>query len=64
MFVGDAKLLLDTDGFAGLDRRVLEVRPVAGASMTCFGWEPDGAVVNSTYAFAMSCIVAYCVCND
>ena len=35
-----------------------------GASMTCFGWEPDGAVVNSTYAFAMSCIVAYCVCNN
>ena len=32
--------------------------------MTCFGWEPDGAVVNSTYAFAMSCIVANCLCND
>ena len=64
MFVGDAKLLLETEGFAGLDLKTLAVRPRAGASMTCFGWEPDGAVVNSTYAFAMSCIVAYCVCND
>ena len=64
MFVGDAKLLLETEGFAGLDVRTLAVKPRAGASMTCFGWEPGGAVVNSTYAFAMSCIVAYCVCND
>ena len=64
MFVGDAKLLLQTEGFAGLDLKTLAVRPRAGASMTCFGWEPDGSVVNSTYAFAMSCIVAYCVCND
>ena len=64
MFVGDAKLLLETEGFAGLDLKTLAVRPRAGASMTCFGWEPDGSVVNSTYAFAMSCIIAYCVCND
>ena len=64
MFVGDAKLLLETEGFAGLDLKTLAVKPHAGASMTCFGWEPDGSVVNSTYAFAMSCIVAYCVCND
>ena len=64
MFVGDAKLLLETEGFAGLDLKTIPVRPRAGASMTCFGWEPDGSVVNSTYAFAMSCIVAYCVCND
>ena len=64
MFVGDAKLLLETEGFAGLDLKTLAVKPHAGASMTCFGWEPDGSVVNSTYAFAMSCIIAYCVCND
>ena len=64
MFVGDAKLLLETEGFGGLDLKTLAVRPRAGASMTCFGWEPDGSVVNSTYAFAMSCTVAYCVCNN
>ena len=35
----------------------------AGASMTVtyFGWELDGSVVKSTYAFA---IVAYCVWKD
>ena len=64
MFVGDAKVLLESEGFASLDLKILAVRPRAGASVTCFGWEPDGSVVNSTYAFAMSCIVAYCVCND
>ena len=61
-FVGDFKMLLEAEGFAGLEVQRLEVRPRAGASMTCFGWEPDGSVVNSTYAFAMSCIIAYCVC--
>ena len=64
MFVGDAKLLLESEGFAGLDLKTLAVRPRAGASMTCFGWEHGGSVVNSTYAFAMSCTVAYCVCNN
>ena len=30
MFVGDAKLLLETQGFAGLDLKTLPVRPRAG----------------------------------
>ena len=63
MFVSDAKLIL-SEGFGGLQEKILPVKPRAGASMTCFGWEADGSVANSTYAFAMSCIVAYCVCND
>ena len=29
MFVGDAKLLLETEGFAGLDLKTLAVRPRA-----------------------------------
>ena len=64
MFVADAKLLLEKDGFRGLDAQTLAVKPRAGASLTHFGWEPDGSVVNSTYAFALSCIVAYCVCQN
>ena len=64
MLVGDTKLLLEAEGFAGLDLKTFAVKPRAGASMTCSGWEPDGSVVNSTYAFAVSCIIAYCVCND
>ena len=64
MFVGDAKLMLEKEGFAGLDAQTLAVKPRAGASLTHFGWEPDGSVVNSTYAFALSCIIAYSVCTD
>ena len=29
--------------------------------MTCVGWDADGAVVNSTYAFCLSCIAAWSV---
>ena len=64
MFVGDAKILLEKEGFAGLDAQTLAVKPRAGASLAHFGREPDGSVVNSTYAFALSCIIAYSVCTD
>ena len=38
-----------------------EMRAGASMTVTYFGWEPDGSVVKSTYAFA---IVAYCVWKD
>ena len=34
MFVGDAKLRLETEGFVGLDVKTLAVEPRAGESMT------------------------------
>ena len=61
LFVGDAKLLLCTEGFHGLERKTVAVKPRPGAKMTCFGWEADGAVVNGTYAFSLTSIVAYSV---
>ena len=61
MFVTDAKMLLQAQGVAGLEHHTLRVKPRAGASMTCFGWEPDGSVVNSTFAFALSSIVVFCL---
>lgn len=61
MFLNDASLLLKTQGMEGLLSKTLAVRPRPGARMTVLGWEPDGAVVNSTYAFACSCIAAYAV---
>ena len=59
MFVGDAKLLLQGEGLEGLQRKTLAIKPRAGAKLADLGWEADGAVVNSTYAFAITCIVAY-----
>ena len=61
MYLSDAKMLLATGGFHGLERRTLAVKPRPGAIMTCFGWEADGVVVNSTYAFCLSCIAAWSV---
>jgi hypothetical protein len=62
MFLHDASLLLRTQGRGGLCSKTLALRPRPGAGMTVFGWEPDGAVVNSTYAFACTCIVR-CACE-
>jgi hypothetical protein len=64
MFVHDARLLLLTEGFAGLSLKTLAVRPRPGVKLTTFGWEADGAVVNSTYAFALTSVVACALaCN-
>ena len=57
-------MILTAEGLSGLENKTLQVKPRAGASMTCFGWEADGPVVNSTLAFAMTCIVAFCVCTQ
>ena len=48
LFMGDTKLVLSTQGFHGLEGNTVAVKPRPGANMTCFGWEADGAVVNST----------------
>ena len=64
LFVGDAKLLLATEGFGGLELNTVAVKPRRGANVTCFGWEADGAVVNSTYAFGLTCIAAYSVIHN
>ena len=62
MFLNDASLLLKTQGIiGGLSSQTLAVRPRPGAKMTVFGWEPDGAVVNSTHAFVCTCAAAYAV---
>ena len=59
MFVSDAQVLLSGGGFAGLDQKTLHIKPRPGAKLSEFGWEADGAVVNSTYAFALTCIMAF-----
>ena len=59
MFVSDAQVLLSGGGFAGLDQKTLHIKPRPGAKLSEFGWEADGAVVNSTYAFALTCITAF-----
>ena len=64
MFVGDAKLLLKAQGLRCLEGKTISIKPRAGANPTCFGWEVDGPVENSTIAFAMTCIVAYCLHAD
>ena len=64
MFVADAKLLLATDGLTCLRSKVLAVKPCPGKHLTCFGWEPDGSVVNSSFAFALTCIAAYGIINQ
>ena len=61
LFLADAKVLLQQEGFHGLERTTLAVKPRAGAKMSCFGWEVDGAIANSAYAFALTSIVAYSV---
>ncbi len=64
LFLHDARLLVAAEGLVGLQQKTISVRPRPGAKMTCFGWEADGAVVNSTYAFLCSCIAAWAVINE
>ena len=64
LFVGDAKLLLATEGFGGPELKTVAVKPRPGANMTCFGWGADGAVVNSTYAFGLTRTAAYSVIHN
>eukprot|EP00974_Lingulodinium_polyedra_P055930 5379126-Lingulodinium_polyedra.AAC.1 len=47
MFVQDAAMSVAAEGLAGLQSKVLSARPRFGAKLSCFGWEADGAVVNS-----------------
>ena len=59
LYLGDAKMLLSSQGFMGLKARVIHVRPRTGQKQTVFGWEPDGAMINSTYSFIYSSIIIY-----
>ena len=61
MFVGDAQALLENQGLEGLQRHTIAIKPRAGAKMVDLGWEADGSVLNSTYAFALTSIVAYSI---
>ena len=59
LFLADAIVLLEAQGWAGLESKAIEVRPRPGQKPTCFGWEADGAVINGTYAFIMSSIAVW-----
>ena len=49
---------------AGLQRKSIALKPPAGAKLSDLGWEADGTVINSTYAFALTSIVAYSIIHD
>ena len=64
MFVSDAQVLLDGEGFEGLVRKTISIKPRAGIRLRDLGWEPDGAVINSTLAFALTSIAVYSITKE
>ena len=61
MFVSDVQVLLDGAGLEGLLRETIALKPRDGAKLSELGWEAGGAVINSTYAIALTSIVAYSI---
>ena len=53
--------MLENQGFEGLQRHTITIKPRAGAKISDLGWEPDGAIANSAYGFAFTCIVSYAI---
>ena len=53
--------MLENQGFAGLQRHTITIKPRAGAKISDLGWELDGAIANSAYGFAFTCIVSYAI---
>ena len=58
-YLADAIMLLETQGWAEVESKTVEVRPHPGQKPTCFGWEADGAVIDGTYAFIMSSLAVW-----
>ena len=63
MYLEDALTLLESTAMPTLLSKVLEIRPKSGQTLTTFGWESDGAVINGAYSFVFTALVAYAVIN-
>jgi hypothetical protein len=59
VYLQDALMMLEQRGLEEFDH-VITVRPqTASQDLSCFGWVPDGAIVNGTRSFALSVLAMY-----
>ena len=61
IYLQDAIMLMKSMKLSTLMAKTIELRPKAGARPAAFGWQPDGAFINSSLCFVMTSLVSYSV---
>ena len=61
IYLHDAVILLKSMKLSSLLAKTVEVRPKPAGKPAAFGWQADGAMINSALCFALTSLTAYAV---